>query len=371
MRTSDIHVAVLSDIHLGNRRTPTRDIIRNLDAAFPDNGETAQLDLICLAGDVFHTLFTLNDDDVLEIDFWICRLLTLCRKHDIILYVVEGTRSHDWEQLARFDAINRFAGIGAKLRYVNQISLEYEPSLDIWIGCVPDESAPTTDQALERFMQLMKAKGIGQVDLMFMHGSFDFQVPAVSRTQKHDSKAWLAITRYLVFVGHEHIHSSFERIYAQGSFDRIAHGEEGPKGHLRAILHRDGEYEITFVENTGARRYITIACTDLPVEDALRTIDARIRELPEHSAVRIEANYDHPLLADMDALVRLYPFFSWSKNPLHPDNDTLKTFDEEDVFEPITIHAGNILQLVSERMIAAGVSPTVLALAQQKIQECM
>ncbi len=372
MRTSDIHLAVASDIHLGNRRTPTRGILRNLRAAFPDNEETAQLDLICLAGDVFDTLFSLNDEDVPEIDFWIRDLLMLCKKHDIILYVLEGTRSHDWEQSKRFVTINEIAGINAKLRYVNRISIEYEPSLDLWIGFVPDEATPDTARTLSEFQSLMKAKGIEKVDLNFMHGHFEFQLPAAARVPKHDSAAWLAITRSLLFIGHNHRHSSFERIYAQGSFDRYSHGHEEPKGHLRAILHASGDHEVVFVENTGARLYITIDCTDLSVQAALRAIEERARTMPEHSAVRIEANADHPLLADMDALIRLYPFFSWSKNPIQPDEQDRPIYnDDPEVFEPVTIHAGNILQLLTERMIASGVSATVLAVAQQKIQEVM
>ncbi|MBB5409348.1 hypothetical protein HDG34_003289 [Paraburkholderia sp. HC6.4b] len=371
MRTSDIHLAVASDIHLGNRRTPTQGILRNLRAAFPDNEETAQLDVICLAGDVFDTLFPLNDEDVPQIDFWIRDLLLLCKKHDIILYVLEGTRSHDWEQSARFVTINEIAGINARLRYVREISIEYEPALDLWIGFVPDEATPDTDRTLSEFRSLMKAKGIGKVDLMFMHGHFEFQLPAAARVPKHDSAAWLAITRYLAFIGHNHRHSSFDRIYAQGSFDRYSHGHEEPKGHLRAVLHTSGDHEVTFIENTGARLYITIDCTDLDVEAALRAIDGRVRELPEHSAVRIQAMHDHPLLADMDALIRLYPFFSWSKLPVRPDEEERKAYDDSEVFEPVTIHAGNILQLLTERMIASGVSPTVVAVAQQKIQEAM
>jgi hypothetical protein len=372
MRTSDIHLAVASDIHLGNRRTPTRGILRNLRAAFPDNEETAELDLICLAGDVFDNLFSLNDQEVPEIDFWIRDLLMLCKKHDIILYVLEGTRSHDWEQSQRFVTINEIAGINAKLRYVREISIEYEPALDLWIGFVPDEATPDTSRTLSEFRSLMKAKGIEKVDLSFMHGHFEYQLPAAARVPKHDSAAWLAITRYLTFIGHNHRHSSYDRIYAQGSFDRYSHGHEEPKGHLRAILHASGDHEVAFIENTGARLYITLDCTNLSVEAALRTIDRRVRELPEHSAVRIQARYDHPLLADMDALMRLYPCFSWSRNPVHPGEEERRTDDDDQqVFEPVTIHAGNILQLLTERMIASGVSAAVLTVAQQKIQEVM
>src|ERR1700739_1745074 len=98
MKTSKLNIASISDVHLGASRTPTTGILKNLRAAFPDNEETAQLDLICFVGDVFDTLLTLNYDDLVAIKLWINDFLRLCAKHDIVVYVLEGTPSHDWWQ---------------------------------------------------------------------------------------------------------------------------------------------------------------------------------------------------------------------------------------------------------------------------------
>ena len=80
-----LHLAVVSDIHLAHKRNPASRIIQNLRDAFPDNVETAQLDLIVLAGDVFDGLISLPDDEVTDIKAWITYMLRLCKKHDIIL----------------------------------------------------------------------------------------------------------------------------------------------------------------------------------------------------------------------------------------------------------------------------------------------
>jgi UDP-2,3-diacylglucosamine pyrophosphatase LpxH len=370
MRTSDLKIATVSDIHLGAKRTPTRDIIKNLKAAFPDNQETAELDMICLVGDVFDTLLSLNDEDLVEIDFWIAHLLRLCKKHDIVLYVLEGTPSHDWRQSERFVSINEIAGIGANLKYVKDISVEYEPALDIWVGFVPDESAPTTDQTLSQIYDLLRDKGLEQVDLMFMHGQFEYQLPPHVKAQKHDSEAYLRITRMGVFIGHVHIQSTYKWIYAQGSFDRLGHGEEEPKGHFRATFRPNGDRDVVFVENTGARKFITVYCMHMSVEDSLLEIERRVKNLPDNSAVRLEANHDHPLFADMDALMRIYPQFVWSKNPKDADEEEAPALEEGTVeFVPITITRENIVELLSERLVAMGVSADMIAIAQQKINE--
>ncbi|WP_144106649.1 hypothetical protein [Paraburkholderia sp. BCC1886] len=364
-------MATISDIHLGASRTATHGTIVGLDAAFPDNAETAALDLICLVGDVFDQLLTLNDDDVAEIKLWIGRLLRTCKKHDILLYVLEGTPSHDRRQSQLFVTINEVAGIGANLKYVQDISVEYEPALDLWVGFVPDESAPTTDQTLSQIHAQMQEKGIEQVDLMFMHGQFEYQLPAHVKAQKHSSEAYLAITRCAIFIGHVHKYSSFERIYAQGSFPRLGHGEEEPKGHLRAVIHPNNDTDVTFVENTTAQKFISVRCIDQPVEDALMEIERRVRDLPMNSAVRVVANHDHPLFADMDALKRLYPFFIWSKNPIDPEEEEIQglgDIDEEE-FVPITITRENITELLSERLVGMGITQELLMIAQTKINE--
>jgi UDP-2,3-diacylglucosamine pyrophosphatase LpxH len=369
MKTSKLRLASVSDIHLGAKRTPTRQILANLRAAFPDNEETAQLDLICMVGDVFDTLLSLNDSDLMEIDLWIWYMLRLCKKHDIILYVLEGTPSHDWWQSERFLTINEISGIGAKLKYVKDISVEYEPDLDIWVGFVPDESAPTTDQTLSQFKDLLRAKGRENVDVMFMHGQFEYQLPPHVKAQKHSSLEYLALVKYLIFIGHVHIYSSYERIYAQGSFDRLSHGEEDPKGHLRATLYENGDYEVTFFENTGARKFVTAYCYGMSVDEALVEIERKVRELPMDSAVRLEANHDHPIFADMDTLVRLYPMFTWSKNPKDMTEEKEEFVEDETIFVPITINSDNITKLLMERLASLGLPAELLTIAEAKINE--
>jgi DNA repair exonuclease SbcCD nuclease subunit len=369
MKTSNIKIASASDIHLGAKRTPTRSIIKNLRAEFPDNEETAQLDLICLVGDVFDTLLNLNDTDLMEIDLWIWYMLRLCKKHDIILYVLEGTPSHDWWQSERFLTINEISGIGAKLKYVKDISVEYEPDLDIWVGFVPDESAPTTDQTLSQFKDLLRAKGREKVDVMFMHGQFEYQLPPHVKAQKHSSEEYLALVEYVIFIGHVHIYSSYERIYAQGSFDRLSHGEEDPKGHLRAVLYENGDYEVTFHENKGARKFVTVYGYGMDVDELLVEVERKVRDLPFDSAVRIEAPNDHPVFQDMDTMVRLYPMFTWSKNPKDMSEEKEEFVEDETIFVPITINQDNITKLLLERLAALGLSAELLEIAEAKINE--
>ena len=125
-------MACVSDIHLGHRTNKATDITRKLKAAFPDNEETGKLDIIFIAGDVFDSLLTLDDNPyIAEIDLWIGNLLRVCANRDIILRVLKGTPSHDWDQSKRFEVIQSVTQVPCDLKYVDTLEVEYIDKLDI------------------------------------------------------------------------------------------------------------------------------------------------------------------------------------------------------------------------------------------------
>ena len=350
---SVLNIASISDIHLGSKRTPTSHIVKNLYKAFPDNSETAELDLIVLGGDVFDGLLKLPDEEIREIERWIIYLLRLCKKHDIVLRVLEGTPSHDWKQSIRFVILNEAAEIDCDLKYVDQLSIEYIPSLDINVLYVPDEWDESTEKTYSQIRELMTLKGLTKVDYAFMHGQFEYQLPEIVKAPKHSSEKYLAIVDKLIFIGHVHVFSRNDRIIAQGSFDRLSHGEEGPKGHVRAKVKSSSDFKIKFVENKEARIYVTFECTGLSLEDTLKTIEHRLKDVPDHSCVRISCLPDNPILSNMEQLMKTWPLITFSKIIRETEvNSGATEMDEftELEFTPITITRDNISTLVMERL---------------------
>lgn len=351
---SEINIASISDIHLGAKRTPTSHIVKNLYEAFPDNAETSKLDLITLAGDVFDGLLKLPDDEIREIERWIVYLLRLCKKHNIVLRVLEGTPSHDWKQSIRFVILNEATQIDCDLKYVDQLAIEYIPSLDINVLYVPDEWNDSTEKTYSQVCELMTLKGITKVDYAFMHGQFEYQLPDIVKAPKHSAEKYLSIVDKLIFIGHVHVFSRYDRIIAQGSFDRLSHGEEGAKGHVRACVRSNTDYEIRFVENKGARIYVTIECVGLSLEETLKTVENRLKDIPDGSCVRVSCLPDNPILTNMDQLVMKWPFITFSKIIRETDLETkaaeVDEFTELE-FIPITITRDNIVTLVMDRLL--------------------
>lgn len=369
-----LKLAVFSDIHLGNKRNRTETIIENLNKALPDNSQTADLDIIFLAGDIFDCLLELNSELIPLIDLWIDRLLRLCSKHSILLRVLEGTPSHDWKQSERFNTILNINKVSIDFKYVKALSIEHIPKFDINVLYVPDEWDTTTQGTQDQVVELLKVNKLSKVDYAIMHGSFGYQLPAAAKNApRHDEKFYLAIVKYLIFIGHVHVNSKFDRIYAQGSFDRLSHGEEAPKGHYRATVYNENRHEISFVENKGARKYITIDCDKVEMDRLFDYIKPIVDTLPDDSCVRMKASSLHPIFQDMNSLIRMYPTVIWSKliKDIEEEETVLNnTLESEEVtYTPITIDKNNVEGLLLERIKKLGYDQDFLIQAQHHLQE--
>lgn len=358
----ELKIAVVSDIHLGSRRNETEYIIENLDREFADDISFSQLDLLVLAGDVFDRLLSLSDSCVYSIDSWIIRLLRLCKKHDVILRVLYGTPSHDRDQSQRFVLLNDEARIGTDLKYIKELSIEYIEKLDVNVLYVPDEWEEDTSKTLSQVKELLKSHSLKSVDFAFMHGSFSYQLPEFVKSPRHDAEQYQKLVDKLIFIGHIHTHSRFGRIIAQGSFDRLAHGEEEAKGHIRVTVRSKDDFEIVFHENKNAKKYITVECEHLSLEETIRKVYREIDDLPDGSCVRLSCSKDNPIVTEMEQLVKYRPFITWSKiiRSENDEVDIIKDDEINDQYIPIQITRDNIQKLVMARAVLKNNSPNVL-----------
>ena len=366
MISDQLRIVVLSDIHLGHPNTPTVEIIQNLNLAFPDTIEANSIDLLLIAGDTFDRLMHLPDPNVIEIRLWINRLLRFCKKYDIVLRVLEGTPSHDWKQSRLWVHLNELAAIGADVAYVESLSIEYLERFDINILYVPDEWNPECDDTWLEVQQLLRKRGLTEVDFTVMHGAFNYQLPVSAGISVHDPARYRSITKYYVFIGHIHLHSIRERIIAPGSFDRIAHGEEGPKGHLDIIVRKDAKHELRFIENMGAKQYVTLVCTNKEVDKTLKFLEKKLNKLPPNSYVRIEAAKSDPIFVSLDVLKKGFPFLKFSTKVSGSNEITSQTLiDLRNNYQPIALNSENIRKLLVERLIQRGTEPEVLKRAEE------
>ena len=353
MVNSPISYLVLSDIHLGHSRTSTTDIIHNLDVYF-DNYITSSrfstLDVIFLAGDVFDTLLSYNDPDIHHIHLWFSRLLRFCYRNKIILRILEGTPSHDWKQSKTLLIVSSQAVDQGNVRYIDTLCIEHIVELDLQVLYVPDEWNSSADITLTQVTQLLADNSLEQVDIAIMHGMFAYQCGWVNNNPHcHDIAAYLAIVKYWINIGHIHQHSVNDRVVAEGSFDRLAHGEEEAKGGVLMTLDIVNGNRYEFMPNLLAKRYITIIVKWLDLDRAIGQIDKVIDRLPNDSYVRIKAKSSHPIYVAFDDIKRRYPLHYLSKQTLEDDSvsviaDITAVLSED--YVPITITPDNIVSLL-------------------------
>jgi DNA repair exonuclease SbcCD nuclease subunit len=372
--TSELNIAVFGDVHLGHPNTPTAHILANLNRAFPSSAQMKRLDVLIIEGDLFDRSLHLHDPNVAAIKSWMYRILRMCKRHDVELWILEGTPSHDWRQSSWFFFHNEEAQIGAKVKYIDTLCIEYSERLG-HILFVPDEWAPETDDTWRQVQQLLQSKGLEQVDYAVMHGSFTFQLPEFVKSPKHHPERYLSIVRKYVFVGHVHKAAMFQlpeypgrAILAAGSFDRLTHGEEEPKGHWHVSVGGESGDRITFVENTGAKIYRTINCQGLSVEDAFQKLED-VAALPPDSAVRVEAEKGNAILS-LDVLRKKYPHVSWSSKVAETAQTQAKMLvDLRSTITQIPITRANIRELLMARVRARTSDPQILNRCEQRLTE--
>ncbi len=275
----------ISDIHLGHKQVSTQHIVNNLNYYLPDNNSMLEIDIIFLVGDIFDDVFSLRDDNTGIIQRFIVRLLKLCKKYDIVLRVLEGTPSHDGKQSKQFQLLNEFLKIDTDILYVDTLSIEYINRFNINVLYIPDKWRGSCEQTQNEVIRLLHDNGLSQVDYSLIHGQFKHQLPELKTIEDfHNSDFYLSITRKYIFVGHIHFMSQFKRILAQGSFDRLRHNEEGPKGFLYVESYQDIAQDVVcFKENKHAAIFKKIFVEYQTQSGLIATLNKLLLELQQQS----------------------------------------------------------------------------------------
>ncbi len=356
---SEIQVASISDIHWGHRNTPTRHILGNLERAFPDTDETGRLDLIIFGGDQFDRLLPADDPDLEYIKAWWNGFLRMCYRRGIVVRVLRGTPSHDWRQNWMLAVEADHAHIPVDVAFVDVLAIEYIAPLGIHVLYVPDEWRPETDDVWAEVCQLMRDRNLEKVDFSVVHGCFVQQLPEHVKVPRHVPERYMGITNGYVLGAHIHKPSVYgENFLCNGSFDRISHGEEENKGHWRIRYTPGGERSAKFIVNEGARTYVTVDCTGMPLEDALSVIRQRAKDLPVDSNIRIQANKDDPISVSLEQMRRDYPTYQWtSKINKEISTQPQMLVDLRTTFTQVSITPDNIHQLMAERLSKRGIEP--------------
>jgi hypothetical protein len=364
-----LKVASVSDIHLGHPKTPTLHITTNLGRAFPDAQSTHDLDVIFFGGDLFDRLLSLNQIDVPQILEWAGHFIPMCERHQIHVVFLEGTPSHDWGQTRILETLKKLGMGGQYFHYITDLSIHRFEDLDIDVLFVPDEWGEP-DDTWKEVRELLRERNLEQVDFTILHGAFDFQLPEHVKVPRHISERYQTITRHRVYGAHIHQSASRGNIRVNGSFDRLAHSDEEPKGHWRTHFKNEKVSEEKFHINTHAKIYRTIECTALPVDVALALVMETVTPLPGNSHVRIKASRQDPILANLDVLRKQFPTIHWTSKVSEKEVAQKNLLEDLRLaYTQIQITPENITQLLMEKIGQLTQDPLVIEQCQRHMRE--
>lgn len=351
MKNSKLKALVFSDVHLYHARTKTEHIVRGLLRALPDSEKMRDIDIIFISGDLFdHEVFMPHPDTRIVINF-VYHLLKLCVKYDIVLRILEGTPSHDWKQSKLITDLNDNLSEPADVKHVMTLSIEHIERFGIDVLYVPDEWGTGCANTFLEVKTLLEKHNLEKVDFSIMHGCFNYQFPVnlVGKPDVHDEQSYLDITRYLIIIGHYHTPSIFERIYVPGSFDRLKHGEEEPKGHLEFTVFDTGAYDVKFVENENAMIYKGFDCSNTPVSEVVRHIGRYLNNSTEECFIKIIANKEDAIYSGMRELKQTFPFVNFTVSLKNKPKDKMVS-QTQDIVRPASLMADNIIDLMATRL---------------------
>jgi len=264
----------VSDVHLGHSRTHTWYITDTLNRQIFNVETMLDLDAIFIPGDLFDKLLNLPASEMDDINDWIERMLRLSKSTNTPIRILEGTPSHDWKQSKLITKLNEIYQIHADVQHYDELSIIDDKVLGITVGYVPDEWRESCDQTTVEFKELLATRGYSSVDMIVMHGMFEFQIPlAAAKSVSHFKEdVWEQWANWAIVIGHDHRHKRKGKITVPGSWERLAHNEEDPKGCL-VVDVSNGIVDIYHVLNELAMKYITI--------DGVKKTDVEVITLAE------------------------------------------------------------------------------------------
>lgn len=356
---SKLNAIVISDVHLGHPRTTTSEIVYGLKQAFTKS-LLNQIDVVFIAGDLFDRDLTVPQHEVEIIFDWWAEFLRLCKSCGVKIRVLEGTPSHDYRQFRVFGRINLESNIGADCSYFDDLAIERDV-FGSTVLYLPDEYSDSCSETEVKIRELLDREGLEQVDLVIMHGQFKHQFPEKisAKLDCHDAEFFLSIARHYVFVGHVHEYSQYKRIVAQGSFDRLCHGSEDPKGMVWAVLDlaNPAKSKCTFLENVNAKQFLTIKVSD---KESLEDVGQRLHDialmLRSDAYLRIQGQEDHPIFGALSDFKKLYPRINWSVKRESLAKEKLPQGEVPTLAEirsRVSINPNNLRQLILKRLTDA------------------
>ena len=355
-KVKKLKIISFSDVHLLHRLVPTVHIVQNLRRITPDDESMRDVDIIFIPGDVFDRSVPLHNPEIPLVIEWITYLFYICDKYGIALRVLEGTPGHDWKQSQLFVDIYTSINSTVDFRYVQVLEIEHMTKFDINVLYIPDEWRTRCCDTWNDVLACMQRHNLTQVDVVCMHGAFPHQLPQLwdGAIEMHNPDNFLNITKYIILIGHIHKYSRYKKIISHGSVDRLAQGEEGPKGWVVVTIYTDDTWDHRFIENTNAYFFRSLDLSGLNMDECDVKVTNLLIELGKrHGYICIQAELTDIATALFGKWKGQNPHVTWQFKPkaLVKDSQIMDPLKDKLDFQNLPkLNRNNVRELVLARI---------------------
>lgn len=276
-----IKISAIGDLHFGNPRIASDKMYLELCEYFYPEAKNS--DLILLTGDLFDQISMVSSNANKFVSIFIRELFAFSSEHHVPIRILHGTYSHDRNQLSVLEVL-KFKNTDAKI--INEISCEEITVKDkkLRILYIPDNLPykKSTD-VMSHINKVMSVLGWKKVDIVLGHGTFSHALPV---SIEHAPPCLYTREQFdeilepngIIIMGHIHIPSAKNNIYYCGSFERMSHGEEQPKGFYTFTYEND-KWNAKFVENDSATLFVSISPQGNSTDEIIADFDQQIKNI--------------------------------------------------------------------------------------------
>tara|TARA_Y100001960_G_scaffold61541_1_gene64339 strand:- start:25675 stop:26817 length:1143 start_codon:yes stop_codon:yes gene_type:complete len=353
-----VRALYISDVHLLHSRTPTHVIIENLRRMFTPELLTS-IDVLYILGDLWDDSRHLRQENTQEALDFIVELIQMAKLYNFGLRVLEGTPSHDHNQSKVILSMNK--AIGADVVYLDEIGIFHDKRLNMNVGYVKDEYKHTAVETEREMREIMKTRGLSQVDFFAMHGCFTFQLP-VFKPESFNEKFWCPRAKYGIFIGHDHRPKLNGKIRVTGTPDRLSHGEEEDKG-ITVVDYVNDQAHAYFIVNEYACPYIKVSGHEND-DDLYKACLQALKYVDEHPTgdygrLKIVHRHDSGIPESIRRWSKEYRFIIQGEKLPDPDKEMQLelAFEEDKTAETIT--KDNVHELLFEELSGESFDKTI------------
>lgn len=299
--------ASISDIHFG-AKDPVK-LYNELKSSFLNYiKELPVLDFVMITGDFYDKKISMDSEAARYSILFLSELLELSKEKEFAVRMIQGTKSHDNDQLRILEMLMAKNG-NYDFKVVHNLSEEILFD-NLRILYIPEEYMIDPEEYYtEAFHKDQR------YDLIFMHGLVtdaafvaDGQESEISSSKApiFETSKLISMTLGAVISGHIHTPMIIkDRFYYTGSFSRWCHGEEAEKGfNIISYSPVRGQCNVEFIKNLYAPEYKTIKISseeffNCPIENILNKLTTIVSDTSAQFIrfkIYIPESYDKPNL---------------------------------------------------------------------------